>query len=409
MADDAVAAPESVGRVGLAGAVAPVRPGPSFARGLWRIAAADVSSGNAVRLLRDGAETFEIWRELIASARESIAVEQYIFHGDDAGRRAVEALGAAADRGVAVRVLVDWIGRMGTRGSLFQGLRDRGAEVSVFSPPGFRPWGGLVPRDHRKLLVVDGAVGVTGGIGIGNEWRTGVLKRKRSPWRDTTVRIEGPAAQDMLRAFERMWTRAVGRERRGALRLMVGRRQPRITRRTHGAHLDPATDQPSLVGIVEGEPGRQRVARALQMQAVSAERSIWIASAYFAPGYAEIEALTGAARDGVDVRLLVPSRYDHPWIRLLTRQFYRRLLANGVRIWEWAGEMMHAKMSVVDGRWIRVGSTDFNPLGITINYELDAVIEDARVGAEAEAMFLADLEQSREIRVAGIVTDDGTA
>src|SRR5580692_1062583 len=173
MADDAVAAPESVGRVGLAGAVAPVRPGPSFARGLWRIAAADVSSGNAVRLLRDGAETFEIWRELIASARESIAVEQYIFHGDDAGRRAVDALGAAVDRGVAVRVLVDWIGRLGTRGSLFQGLRDRGAEVRVFSPPGFRPWGGLVPRDHRKLLVVDGAVGVTGGIGIGNEWRTG--------------------------------------------------------------------------------------------------------------------------------------------------------------------------------------------------------------------------------------------
>jgi cardiolipin synthase len=386
-------------------AVVPVRPGPSFARGLWRIAAADVSSGNKVRLLRDGVETFEIMRTMIAEARESIQIEQYIFHADDVGHRAAEALGAAAARGVDVRVLVDWIGRLGTSGGIFRHLRQQGAEVRIFSPPGFRAWGGLVPRDHRKLLVVDGAAGVTGGIGIGNEWRTGVLKRRRSPWRDTAVRIDGPAAKDMEQAFDRMWTRTEGRERRSAARFIRRRSERLIKRRIHGAHLDPATDAPSLVGIVEGEPGRLRVSRALQMQSVSAERSIWIASAYFAPAFSEVEALTGAARDGVDVRLLVPSRYDHPWIRLLTRQFYRRLLANGVRIWEWTGEMMHAKTSVVDGRWIRVGSTDFNPLGVAINYELDAVIEDARVGAEAEQMFLADLEHSREIRVAGLAAE----
>jgi cardiolipin synthase len=169
-------------------------------------------------------------------------------------------------------------------------------------------------------------------------------------------------------------------------------------RKSRGAHLDPSTDAPALVGIIEGEPGRFRVARALQIQAVSAERSIWIASAYFAPSYSEVEALNGAARDGVDVRILVPSRYDHPWIRLLTRSFYRRLLMNGVRIWEWKGEMMHAKTAVVDGRWIRVGSTDFNPLGVAVNFELDAVVEDRLLGAEAEAMFEADLKQSREIQ-----------
>jgi len=132
---------------------------------------------------------------------------------------------------------------------------------------------------------------------------------------------------------------------------------------------------------------------------VSAERSIWIASAYFMPGASEVEALTGAARDGVDVRILVPSRYDHPWIRLATRQYYRRLLRNGVRIWEWRGEMMHAKTSVIDSRWTRIGSTDYNPLGIAINFELDAVIEDLVLGAQAEAMFLEDLEQSKEITI----------
>jgi cardiolipin synthase len=379
-------------------AVVPVRPGPSFVRGLWRIASADVSSGNTVRLLRDGAETFETVRTLIESARESIAMEQYIFHGDEVGKRVADALSAAAERGVAVRLLVDWVGIRGTGSGFFRQLRRRGVEVRIFNPPGFRAWGGLVPRDHRKLLVADGATGVTGGIGIGVEWRTGILKKKRSPWRDTGVRIDGPAAADMLRAFDRMWTRALGNERRG------DRRGPTrfVARGAHGAHLDPATDAPSLVGIIEGEPLRLRVARALQIQSVSAERSIWIASAYFAPAFAEVEALIGAARDGVDVRLLVPSQYDHPWIRLLTHQFYRRLLANGVRIWEWSGEMMHAKTSVIDGRWTRVGSTDFNPLGVAINYELDAVIEDPRVGADAEAMFLADLERSREILVSGL-------
>jgi cardiolipin synthase len=119
------------------------------------------------------------------------------------------------------------------------------------------------------------------------------------------------------------------------------------------------------------------------------------------PSGPEIEALSGAARDGVDVRVLVPSRYDHFWLRGLMTRSYQRLLRNGVRIWEWRGEMMHAKTSVVDGRWVRIGSTDFNPLGVAINYELDAVIEDAALGATAEAMFIEDLQHSRELTAAG--------
>ena len=371
----------------------PAPPTPAFARGLWRIAAADVSSGNRVRLLRDGAETFDAMHELIDRANERVMLEGYIFRADEVGQRFSRALVGAARRGVAVRVVVDWVGRMGTPGRFFQWMRNRGVDVRIFNPPGFRRWLGFVPRDHRKLLVVDGEAGVTGGIGIGNEWRTGVLKRRGAPWRDTAVLIEGPAAYDMAEAFEVMWRRTTSTERRG--------RQRHLVRRAHGADLDPSTHAGALVGIVEGEPGRRRVARALQIQAVSAQRSIWIASAYFAPSGAEVEALTGAARDGVDVRVLVPGRYDHPWIRMLTRNYYRRLLTNGVRLWEWKGEMMHAKTSVVDGRWVRVGSTDFNPLGIAINFELDAVIEDLALGAEAEAMFLRDLEGSREVTLQG--------
>ena len=362
--------------------------GPAFARGLWRIAAADVSSGNDVMLLHDGPATFDAMVDAIEDARETIVLEAYIFRSDEAGHRIGDALVVAAQRGVRIRLLTDWIGMRGIKSSFLAMLRKAGIEHRVFSPPGFRPWLGLIPRDHRKLLVIDAKVGITGGVGIGNEW-IGKTKRHRSHWRDTAVRIEGPAASDMQQAFDTMWQRALKRERRG---------MHRLTRRAaRGAHLDPATAEPALVGIIEGEPLRLRVARALQMQAISAERSIWIATEYFAPSWSEVEALVGAARDGVDVRILVPSRNDHPWVTLLTRRYYRRLLTNGVRIWEWKGTMMHAKTSVVDGRWVRVGSTDFNPLGVAINFELDAVIEDPTIGAKAEAMFLDDLEHSSEI------------
>ena len=340
-------------------------------------------------LLHDGPATFSEMIHLIDRAKHSVALEVYIFRSDEVGEQMAQALLRAAERGIGVRLLVDWIGTRGTSRKFFPRLRRAGIEVAVFSALGFRRWFGLVPRDHRKLLVVDGHVGITGGFGVGREWTTGIQKVHRSRWRDTAVRIEGEAAGDMTRAFDRMWSRATGKERRGSHRFL---RRP-----ARGAHLDPSTDRPALVGIVEGEPLRLRISRALQIQAISARRSIWIATAYFTPSPSEVEALNGAARDGVDVRILVPSRNDHPWVSFLARRYYRRLLTNGVRIWEWQGEMMHAKTSVIDGRWVRVGSTDFNPLGVAINYELDAVIEDATLGKQAEEMFLADLEGSREI------------
>jgi cardiolipin synthase len=368
----------------------PAAEGPSFARALWRIGAADVSPGNRVTLFADGAATFDAMIALIEGARSSVALESYLIRDDAVGRRFAAALSSAAGSGVRVRVLGDWIGMRGVSARFVRGLRARGVEFRVFSPPGFRPWLGLVPRDHRKVLVVDGAAGVTGGIGIGEQWERGVIRKRRSPWRDRCVRIEGPAAADMEAAFEHMWRRAAGER--------PSRQQRRLRRQPRNAHLDPATAAPSLVGIVEGEPGRFRVGRALHLQAAGAQRAIWVASAYFAPSFAEVDALNGAARDGVDVRLLVPGRNDHPWMHRLTRRYYRRLLRNGVRIWEWSGEMMHAKTAIVDGRWIRVGSTDLNPLGVAINYELDAYIEDPTVAAVAAEMFLGDLARSREIR-----------
>jgi len=392
------AAPDIVAAGGLPAPTSTPR-GPSFVRGLWRIAAADASSGNSAELIRDGPRTFDVMIEMIEGARDYVSLESYIFMGDSVGRRFADALIAAARRGVHVRLIADWIGSKETRRSFWNEMREGGVDVRIFNPPGFHAWLGLLPRDHRKLLVVDGVVGLTGGIGISEAWSGGMTRRRTAPWRDTAVRIRGPAAVDMGRAFDTMWRRANHEERRTA-------RRHRLLRRARGADVDPAHAEGSVVGIVEGEPWRLRVARALQIQAVSAERCIWIASAYFYPSSAEIEAIAGAALDGVDVRVLVPSKYDHPWVRRLTRQVYSRLLRNGVRIWEWNGVMMHAKTSVVDSRWVRVGSTDFNPLGVAINYELDALIDDPELGEAAEEMFLADLADSTEITASKVKTLD---
>jgi cardiolipin synthase len=263
--------------------------------------------------------------------------------------------------------------------------------VRIFSRPGFHAWFGLLPRDHRKLLAVDGKLGITGGVGIGQEWRLGSVGPKRTPWRDTAVQILGPAALAMERAFDGMWLRAIGA---GPTRW----ESRRMVRAARNSWIDFADAPPALVGIVEGEPGRFRVSRAIEMQAASARKSLWIATAYFIPAFGVMESLKGAARDGVDVRVLVPGRNDHPWVNRYTRSYYKSLLRNGVRIWEWQGEMMHAKSSVMDGIVTRIGSTDFNPLGAAINYELDAIIGDRNFGAAAESMFLTDLEQSTEVK-----------
>src|SRR3954466_7411018 len=140
----------------------PVTPGPSFARGLWRIAAADVSSGNRVTLLRDGPATFGAMIELIDRATTSVALESYIFRSDDVGRQMAGALVRAVQRGVHVRLLLDWVGGRGTSRKFIKDIRNSGVQVGVFNPLGFRRWLGVVPRDHRKLLVVDGAIGITG-------------------------------------------------------------------------------------------------------------------------------------------------------------------------------------------------------------------------------------------------------
>ncbi|NJD17973.1 MAG: cardiolipin synthase B, partial [Gemmatimonadetes bacterium] len=199
------------------------------------------------------------------------------------------------------------------------------------------------------------------------------------PWRDTGVEIHGPAARSAAFAFERLWA-GMGT----ATALAADMPEP-----------DTAGGMP--VWLIEGEPGRARVYRTLHLTAAVAERRIWITDAYFVAPRPVSEALAAAAQQGVDVRILVPAHNNWPWVRSISRGGYRFLLENGVRVFEWQGPMMHAKTTVADGVWCRVGSSNLNTASLIGNWELDVAVLDRGLAAQLEGLFLADLASSREI------------
>ncbi|MCC6174286.1 MAG: cardiolipin synthase B [Chloroflexi bacterium] len=349
-------------------------------RALTRTTGARLRRGNALTLLHDGFETYDDWLAAIHRAERWIHLDNYIFRADGAGQRFAEALRERSAAGVRVRVLYDWYGSLDVPSGFWRRLRQHGIEVRAVNPPGLDAPLAVVRRDHRKLLAVDGVYGSVGGVGIADAW----LERSATglPYRDTAVRVLGPAVADIERAFAGVWRRN-------------GPPLPRDERPRSNTIL-PAGEQ--AVRVIIQEPGRMRIARALQIVTALVENRVWIADAYFLASPILREALISAARDGIDVRLLLPSTNDLPIVGAMSRFGYRALLQSGVRVWEYGGPMMHAKTTVADGWWSRVGSTNLNVTGMLTNWEIDLVAEDRGFGQQMEAMFERDLADAREIR-----------
>ncbi|NNG16822.1 MAG: cardiolipin synthase B [Gemmatimonadales bacterium] len=334
--------------------------------------------GNAVRLVLD-AGALDAMLDVITGAERWVHFENYIIRSDETGWRFAEAWLAAAQRGVSVRVLYDWLGSRGTSRQLWRTLRAAGVEVRSFNPPRVLDVLANLTRDHRKLVVADGIRAIVGGMCIGNEW-AGDASREVRPWRDTAVEIEGPAAAALDQSFATLWTQA-----RGAL-----------------PSEEHATDVPAsgeaAVQVVAGVPGRGRVFRMLELLAAGCTERLWITDAYLVAPRRLSRVFIDAAREAVDVRLLVPGSSDIPVVRNLTRIGYRDLLRAGVRIYEWNGPMLHAKSLVVDGRWVRIGSSNLNASSLLGNYELDVFIDGSALAEEAEQRFRRDIARSTEIR-----------
>jgi len=345
-----------------------------------RAAGARRITGNSARLLRDATENYPAWLAAISAAERYVCFENYIIRDDASGGRLAEALVAGARAGVSIYLLYDWLGALGkTPAGYWESLREAGVEVRVFNP--FRPWRpmGWVQRNHRKSIVVDGEVGFITGLCVGDEW-VGDPAHGIAPWRDTGIEVRGPAVAEIERAFRRMWG-------------LTGPPMP-------GG--GSSSSEPSPVGgvalrIVASEPNSAELLRLDQLIAAAARESLWLSDAYYAGLPSHAQALRAAARDGVDVRLLVPGATDLPLVRPLSRAGYRSLLESGVRVFEWNGSMLHSKTAVADERWARVGSSNLNVASWLANYELDAIVEDADFARSMARQYLEDLTNATEV------------
>jgi cardiolipin synthase len=337
--------------------------------------------GNAVRVLRNAEQNYPRWLAAIKAAQRYIYFESYIIYDDEAGWTFAEALSERAAAGVRVRLVYDWLGAFGkTARSFWRALARHGVELRCYNPPDpIRPLSWL-QRDHRKLLSVDGDVSFISGLCVGRAW-TGDPARGVEPWRDTGIEIRGPAVADVERSFVDLWN-AIG--------------DPVPAGELLDSSAMPVAGDVAL-RIVATTPGIAGLLRVDQLIASSARERLWLADAYFAGIPSYVQALAGAARDGVDVRLLVPGSSDIAVLRPISMIGYRPLLEAGVRVFEWKGPMMHAKSAVADGRWARVGSSNLNVASWIGNHELDAIIEDEGVAGVMEEMYCADLENATEI------------
>jgi cardiolipin synthase len=345
-----------------------------------------VTRGNRLEHLRDAAAFYSRFQEDVAAARETVYAMFYIYRGDDAGARMRDLLAAQARRGVEVRLLVDGWGSFGLDPGFLEPLIDAGGRVAFYQPPRFRPWSShLNFRNHRKLCCLDGRVGFLGGINVGDEYFG------RDPdlglWRDTMLRVEGPAAAVLAQVFVEDWRTATGEE------------------------LDPAVSVPSaaggpggLVQVLPSDPGDpwQPIRTALFQGIAGARRRAWLTSPYFVPDESMRTALLAAGLRGVDVRLLLPGRSDLRVVQAAGRSYYPEMLRAGVRIWEYQDGFIHAKTLVVDDAVASVGSANMDIRSFELNHEITMFAADPVLLETLATEFLEDQGRAREITLPGL-------
>ncbi|MCB9728620.1 MAG: cardiolipin synthase [Deltaproteobacteria bacterium] len=339
-----------------------------------------MSTDNRVDVLFNGAATYRSMIAAISEARHHIHMLFYIFQPDDTGRAMRDHLVRRARDGVQVRVLLDGVGSLRLPHEFWAPLRAAGGEIAIYGPVGqlfrLRRRDRVDFRNHRKILVIDGAIGFTGGINVGREYLG--LDPNIGHWRDTHLRVEGPAALSLARTFTEDWYEAT-----------------KVLLDDAAFYPDP---DPTVVGdapvlIVDSGPDQRWSAlHRLYARAIMAARQrVWITSPYFVPDPVIEHAMITAALSGVDVRLLLPSRSDHLLVSLAARGYYPDLLAAGVQIHEYARGFVHAKTLVVDEWVATVGSANMDIRSFRLNFELNAFVFGTRVSRELASQFLEDL------------------
>jgi cardiolipin synthase len=354
---------------------------PAFYPTLQAYAGAPIVGGNGVQILLNGAEIFPAVVAAIRAARTSITYAQYFFEEGPVCEDVIEALAERCRAGVPAHILLDGVGTLNMPPRYTDTLRQAGCHVKRFRP--VRPWAlrRANNRNHRRILVVDGRVGFTGGSGVSRKWMGD--GRTADHWRDTDVRVEGPAVEWMQAAFLENWMEAAGEALGGDA--YFPRRQP-----ARGA---------IPVQVVRSSPegGSYAVYSTLLIALNAARESIRITNPYFLLDDAMAGAVLDRVRRGVTVEVLVPGTIDHAFVRQASRATWGPLLKAGVRIHEYQPALLHAKTMVIDGRWATVGSTNLDPRSFALSQEMNVILYDRAVAKRLEAVFAADLAHATPI------------
>ena len=355
-----------------------------FLRATESITSTPIAPGNRAEILINGDEIFPAFIETIASAQHSVNLLTYVYWHGEIARRIADAICERAEHGVEVNVLFDAVGSAKMGRELTAQIRDAGANLAIFRPP--KPYAirRLNNRTHRKLCIVDGKVGLIGGVGIADEW-TGNAEDP-DHWRDTHVRVRGPVVRGLQGAFAENWLEATGD-------VLVG---PRYL-----PDLEPIEGgcQMQLVRSSAGV-GDTNVEALYFLAIACARTTLNLTAAYFAPRPAFIEALCDAADRGVEVRLLVPGEHiDKGFVRKAGRGSYDELLACGVRIWEFGPTMLHAKTLTIDGCWASVGSVNFDNRSFQLQDEATLCVSSQSFAQTLDDQFLRDLARAEPIEL----------
>jgi cardiolipin synthase len=339
-----------------------------------------VLGGNRVEVLQNGPAFFDALLADIAAARSSVHYETYVWWRGEICWKLARALAEKARQGVEVRLLLDAHGSLLMEGEVLELLEEAGCQVARFHPFRLRDLGKVNSRNHRKIAVVDGRIAYFMGHGVADEWCGGT--EEGAEYRDTAVRILGPAVRSAQAVFLRNWVNvndelAIDAHHFPDL-------EPEGEARVHVAHSDP-------VGSYSAVEVLHKVAIA------SARERLLIQNPYFAPHESVIELLARAAERGVDVKLMLPRKNDSRLVRHASHKFYGQLLRRGVEIHEYQPAFAHQKVVVVDGCWSHVGSTNFDHRSLQINQEVSVGILDREVAEVLTAAFEEDLEQCEEV------------
>jgi cardiolipin synthase len=353
---------------------------PSFHPTVEANTRAPIRAGNRVEILKNGDEFFPAMLAAIRGARTTITLVQYVFEKPGIAEEFSDALAERCRAGVGVNVLLDAAGSFFVPRDYLVRMRDSGCHVAFFRP--LRPWqiNRLNHRTHRRILVVDGRVAFTGGFGISEQWAGN--GRQPRHWRETAVRIEGPAVRDLQGAFAQDWRETTGVVLGGSAYLPVAEPVGTVT-----------------AEIVSSSPlGGSFDAYTLFLLAIeAARRSIDITNPYFVPDRKMSATIVAAVRRGVRVRVLVPEVSDHPWVREASRRQFGPMLRVGVEIFEYLPALLHAKTVVVDGEWATVGSTNFDNRSFALNEEVNATIYDPDIARRLGRDFEEDLGYARPV------------